>query len=557
MRAAGSTARWHAAGAVLLVAWLSIPTGVTAQGAPATDPAAEALSRPISPGAIALLLQHSSAPAMPRRLIEALGDPRPEVRAVAARVAFTTRHAALGQQLADALDRETNAAAAAEIVRALALIQGAAADDRISKRLPEFDSRATAAWLAVMSRVRPADVWARLADVRYGGGDVGRGLLRLVQADPASAGAAFAPLPGAPHLVPAYQALLAALRPTHPLPAWPVLAPGVATDATRGSVLQLLVRRAAAGQPLPPEAVEAMRVVDQAPEFAWLVLYRELVRRGQTPAPARVSQRDTILRIDPTTLPSSFLADPVLAWLDRDEVAAFRQLVGTGWAPFASPASPTPSRATRTAEPIEDGDGSVTRLARPLAAALMKDLQSLLACRPIDGNVAVLAVRYRPTGQVRSVMTVTGIDPDGCTQAAALIAALDVAPGTEPIADGRVDRVVVGMRPSDLSCDRFGAVVERAPERVGSRTRAPKKTRNVAPVYPERLIKERIQGTVIAESLITTTGCVVDAVVLRGVNSELDVSALAAIAEWRYEPAVVNDSAVPVIMIVTVSFSLH
>ena len=149
------------------------------------------------------------------------------------------------------------------------------------------------------------------------------------------------------------------------------------------------------------------------------------------------------------------------------------------------------------AEPIEDADGSVTRLARPLAAVLTKDLQSVLACRPVDGNVAVLDVRYRPTGQVRSVVTVRGIDPDGCNQVASLIAALDVSPGTQPIPDGRVDRVVIGMRPSDLSCDRFGAVVEPAPQRVGSRARAPKKTRNVAPVYPEHLIRERIQGVVI------------------------------------------------------------
>lgn len=557
MSGAELASRWRAVAAALLVTVLWTPGRAMAQAAASADPTADAVARPISPGAVALLIQHSAAPATPRRLIEALGDPRAEVRAVAARVAFTTRHAALAEALGDALDKETNAAAAAEIVRALALIQGAAADDRISKRLPEFDSRATSAWLAVMSRARPSDVWSRLADVRSGGGEVGTGLVRLVQTDPTAAAAAFSPLPGAPHLLPAYQAFLAALRPTHPLPPWPVLASGIRTEATRGTVLQLLVRREATGQTLPPEAVEALRAVDQAPEFAWLVLYRELVHRGQTPAPARAAQRDTILRIDPTTLPPAFLADPLLAWLDRDEGAAFRQLVGTSWAPFAFPASPTPSRGARSVEPIEDPDGSVTRLARPLSAALMKDLQSLLACRPVDGNVAVLDVRYRPTGQVRSVATVRGIDPDGCNQAAALIAALDVAPGTEPIHDGRVDRVVIGLRPSDLSCDRSSAVVEPTPERVGLRLRAPKKTRNVAPVYPEHLIRERVQGVVLAESLITTTGCVVDAVVTRRVNSDLDVSALAAIAEWRYEPAVVDNSAVPTIMIVTVSFALQ
>ena len=45
--------------------------------------------------------------------------------------------------------------------------------------------------------------------------------------------------------------------------------------------------------------------------------------------------------------------------------------------------------------------------------------------------------------------------------------------------------------------------------------------------------------------------------VTRRVNSDLDVSALTAIGEWSYEPALVNGTAVPTIMLVTVAFSLN
>jgi TonB family protein len=543
--------------AAMLLAALMTPGRAIAQGAPPVDPAAEAVARSVSPGAVALLLPHVTTPAAVRRLIEALEDPRADVRAVAARVAFTTRHAALVPALGAALDKETNAAAAAEIVRALALIQGTSADDRIARRLAEFDSRATSAWLSIVIRSRPADVWAHLADVRTGGSDAGKALVSLVQAHPKAAESAFAGLPTVPRLAPAYLAYIGALRLTDPLPPWAILAAGLGADATRKPVLQLLVVREAADQQLPAEALEALRAVDQGPDLAWLALYRELARRGRTPAPPRHSQLDTILRVDPTALSEAFLADPILARLDPDEATAFRQLVGPSWAPAAFPAPSNASNRMSKLELTAEPDGSVTRLARPLSAVLMRDLQSILACRPVDGNVVVADVTYRPTGQVRSVVTVRAIDPDSCNHAAAITAALDVAPGAEPIRDGRVDRVVIGMRPSDLSCDRSTAMAEAAPERVGPRIKAPKKTRNMAPVYPPHLIKARVQGVVIAESLITTTGCVVDAVVIRRVNSDLDVSALAAIGEWRYEPARLNGTAVPAIMTVTVSFALQ
>ena len=131
-----------------------------------TPAVAEALARPLTPGSVALLLPHAAQPDVVRRLIQALEDPRPEVRAVAARVAFTTRHASLAPALAAALDKETNDAVGAEIVRALALIRGLAADGRIVARLAQFDSRATDAWLSMVTRVRPADAWAHLDKVR-------------------------------------------------------------------------------------------------------------------------------------------------------------------------------------------------------------------------------------------------------------------------------------------------------------------------------------------------------------------------------------------------------
>jgi TonB family protein len=336
-----------------------------------------------------------------------------------------------------------------------------------------------------------------------------------------------------------------------------VLAPGLTDRHTRAALLRLLVKAEAADQPLPAEGVALLAAVEPSPDFAWLGFYRELARRGRTPPVPRQSQHDTILRIDPTALPSWFLVDPWLARLDRDEVTAFQQLVGPAWAPVELRSMPGPGGPVPKVDPVEEAGGSLTRLARPLSVMLMKDLQSLLACTPAAGNVAVLDVTYRPTGQVRAVSTVSPAARGGCAQVAALTAALDVAPGHRTVPESRVDRLVIGLRPGDLTCDRAPAVAEVPPERVGRRIRAPRKTRNVSPVYPPDVIAARVQGVVLAESSITTTGCVVDAFITRRVHPALDVSALVAIGEWRYEPATLDGVAVPVIMTVTVNFSLN
>ena len=256
-------------------------------------------------------------------------------------------------------------------------------------------------------------------------------------------------------------------------------------------------------------------------------------------------------------MPPGFLADPLLARLDPDEVRAFRQLVGPAWVPFEWPSAPkSPSRVTKI-DPVEETDGSVTRLARPLSTLLMKDLQELMVCKPEEGKVGVVDVTYRPTGQVRGVSVIDATWPDGCAEVLAMTAALDVAPAHQAISAARVDRLVIGLRPGDLTCDRSTGVAEAAPQMVGSRVTAPKKTRNVPPVYPPDMIKARVQGIVLAQPPIMMTGCVIDAVVTRRVDPALDVSALSAIGEWRYEPATLNGTVVPVIMTVTVNFALR
>jgi len=65
----------------------------------------------------------------------------------------------------------------------------------------------------------------------------------------------------------------------------------------------------------------------------------------------------------------------------------------------------------------------------------------------------------------------------------------------------------------------------------------------------------RLEGIVIIEATISSSGRVVDARVLRS-SPLLDEAALAAVRQWRYTPTLLNGVPVPVIMTVTVQFTI-
>ena len=89
--------------------------------------------------------------------------------------------------------------------------------------------------------------------------------------------------------------------------------------------------------------------------------------------------------------------------------------------------------------------------------------------------------------------------------------------------------------------------------RVGGRVRPPVKLVNVPPVPPEMALRANVRGVVILEVTIDVDGTVKDARVLRSIPL-LDVAALEAVRQWRYEPTLLDGKPVPVIMTVSVAF---
>lgn len=105
---------------------------------------------------------------------------------------------------------------------------------------------------------------------------------------------------------------------------------------------------------------------------------------------------------------------------------------------------------------------------------------------------------------------------------------------------------VVTDEPSPLA---IGAI------RVGREVKPPTKVHDVRPIYPDEARAAGIQGVVVLEVRIEADGRVGQARILRSIPA-LDEAAMDAVREWQFTPTLLNGTATPVVMTVTVQFLL-
>lgn len=147
---------------------------------------------------------------------------------------------------------------------------------------------------------------------------------------------------------------------------------------------------------------------------------------------------------------------------------------------------------------------------------------------PVEAPPAVVAETPRPFAVPDLTATLTGVVPG--------VSAIDTVVGEAP-------------PPPPLP-------VPQKPVRPGGDIRPPTKVRDVAPLYPPAAQAARIQGPVIIEATIGVDGRVQTARVLRSLPL-LDEAALTAVRQWTYTPTLLNGVPVPVVMTVTVMFTLR
>jgi periplasmic protein TonB len=105
--------------------------------------------------------------------------------------------------------------------------------------------------------------------------------------------------------------------------------------------------------------------------------------------------------------------------------------------------------------------------------------------------------------------------------------------------------------------DGGGGGIGGGPYRPGSGVTAPRLLREVKAEYTEEARRRAITGDVLLEIVVRRDGSVGDVTLLRGLGMGLDQRAIAAVRQWRFDPARLRGAAVDVIVEVAVEFTLR
>lgn len=108
------------------------------------------------------------------------------------------------------------------------------------------------------------------------------------------------------------------------------------------------------------------------------------------------------------------------------------------------------------------------------------------------------------------------------------------------------------VQQSAVEVERAGPNVERP----GPNIEMPKLVREVKPQYSPRAMHAKIQGEVLMECVVNTDGRASDFKILRSLDPELDQAALDAAKLWQFEPGKKGGTPVPVMVTITMGFTL-
>lgn len=94
--------------------------------------------------------------------------------------------------------------------------------------------------------------------------------------------------------------------------------------------------------------------------------------------------------------------------------------------------------------------------------------------------------------------------------------------------------------------------------RVGGNVQATKLLSKVQPVYPRDAEAEGVEGTVLLKAVISKQGDLLSVAVLnKSVDPRLAKAATDAVAQWKYQPTLLNGAPVEVVTTVSVNFELQ
>ena len=510
-----------------------------------------ALALPPTPGSVALLVEHTKDERARARLVEALHGSDAEVRAAAARVVFAAGHEELGPELLSALALEEDSSAAAEMVRAIAGLEIPESDTALLDAARRLDlvlvagpALAAARGLRVFSyldalRVHDRD-WSLTPLLRIASRDDIATLVPYVEEaiqkeDAGFWGAYLEAARGTETEVEVSQLTASMVKPAlRPATLWHLLTTGTAidvplettTDVEEGFLLELLERRKGE-KPREDKAWISRRVAREPTKFTEI---------GE---PRSNSLLLLLTKNERRALSSQIRNDPKVL----DELYE-RAKKAEGVADI--PGRPSPARAKlRTVSGFPPGF-----VASVLAAT---------GCKPGSLiGVANAEVRFSLSGRpLRSAFPATGIEPN-CAAASRALILNSIVSSNALSAKSSWDSLLVVLEPGSLACLAERAEAPFSAKAIGKPDlKPPRKVQDFGPVYPPSARVDKVSGLVVLEATITSRGCVSGLQTLQSPDDRLALASIIAVSRWQYEPTRLEGVPVPILMMVSVNFTIN
>jgi len=521
------------------------------------------LTLPPTPAVEALLLAHVADPRVPTRWREALGDASASRRAAAARmVGIAGVRSALGG-LMHAVKTERDPVALGEVLRALAIVGSEHADPAIFARLSDTHGLPEARIATVLTTLRPESVvthvlaGGKLAQTRARVSEI-HALLLVVS--PEQAARLEQTLTSSPGLPMALHGVLQVASTTAHRVSVDLLMAGLREGAaTAGEVLAYLP--AVYGTPGTAAADVALvqaftHLRETLPEptdnvhRTLLVMVDRWLGRPTRPSIARDLSEWPVVAYRSLSLPNTALR--VLSADERQAVAARLELTGEPRDALLKAAG-----GERASPRMWDlASKTPAHLMSDLPGSLVADLRRLTGCRASIDDAQAAIVTFKADGRP---LAVTLGQPSLSTECQRFLQTLvSIAYGPPPTTGTEPARVVIRLDEDWVTCLASGEEAARDARPVpliGGSMTPPRKVTDRKPTYPPGALEARVEGVVVLEATISTTGCVSDVRVTRSIRT-LDLAAIHAASIWRYSPAMIDGQAVPVLMTVTVNFTL-
>ena len=541
--------------AVVLALVCVIATGASGQIPPS---AKSLLSKPLTAGTVALMVEHGSVPDVQIRLAEAVASNQPDVRAAAARVAFTLGLRGLAAPLAAALSNERVPWAAVEQHRAL-VNTGASEHDAAIFRAWELAGADRVSALALpYAGSRGPDAIAALERVRAAGAAIPVQAEYLVVASRGDARPIETLVAASlrdSHAQTLRAALAAAELARIPVGEDTILA---GLDAARPAEIRVAMLWHVLGPArVPPRiqaAVEAFPATGgstAASTDVFTTITLELANRLAGRAPRTDAAWQALLRAPHPDLGSWFLRPGTRSLLRVPEYETAALAAGT-----SSPLLPS-GRGRGVLAPSQEPQTDSLRTAWGYPPGFVQSVFDATGCdvaraqrQGSGGGGGTLTLRSN--GAVSNVALLDMGASRQCTDAVRALLITYVA-DPDALTAGSTQTVVIPFQPDFVACQNLDPVP--ATQQVGPNP--PKKIRDVKPVYPQSAQADRRSGMVTMEVEIGQNGCIRRATVVRSSEQRFSWAAIRAVVGWGFTPVVVDGRATPVRMTVTTSFQLN